>query len=372
MKVGIISMQRIVNYGSFLQAYALKNTIEQMGHEVEFVDYEVEPPIVPNKNNDYAVPKKNNIVQKAINYAWEHRSPKSRKVRKYNRFLMNLGMDFREKYLPQLGITNQRNCGAKEDVIVIGSDEVFNCLQTNPDVGYSRELFGKNANAKKVMTYAASFGTTTVAGLEKYGIKSEVAGLLKKMDYISVRDKNSVAVIKELVGVDPEYHVDPVFLCDYEGKIPSSVPMKDYMIVYGYKDRITENEAQVINAFAKNEGKKIITIGQKQRLEWEHIQPSPFEVLAYFQHADYILTDTFHGSVFSIKYGKKFATIIRDANSQKLSDLLERFDLQDRILGNIQDMERVIKTDFDYERVKVQIEREREVSKAYLRNSIIK
>ena len=52
--------------------------------------------------------------------------------------------------------------------------------------------------------------------------------MLKKMDYISVRDKNSVAVIKELVGIDPEYHVDPVFLCDYEGKIPSSVPMKDY------------------------------------------------------------------------------------------------------------------------------------------------
>jgi len=370
MKVGIISMQRIVNYGSFLQAYSLKNTIESMGHEVEFVDYEIEPPIVPNPNNDYQPPKKKNVLQKAMTYAWEHRSAKSRKVRKYNRFLMNLGKDFRELYFPMLGMSEVRNPRAKEDVIVIGSDEVFNCLQTNPDVGYSRQLFGKDANADKIMTYAASFGTTTVEGLEKYHIKEEVADLLKKMDYISVRDKNSVAVIKELVGIDPEYHVDPVFLCDYEGKIPSSVPMKDYFIVYGYKDRITEEEAKVINEFAKREGKKVITIGQKQRLEWEHIQPSPFEVLAYFQHADYILTDTFHGSVFSIKYGKKFATIIRDANSQKLSDLLKRFGLEDRILGSINDMERVIKTDFDYDRVKKQIEEERKVSKEYLKNSI--
>lgn len=370
MRVGIISMQRIVNYGSFLQAYSLKNTIEKMGHEVEFVDYEIEPPVVPNPNKDYEPPKRKNVVQKAINYVWENRSPKSRKIRKYNRYLMNLGKDFRELYFPLLGIKEERNPRAKEDVIVIGSDEVFNCLQINPDVGYSRQLFGKDANAQRVMSYAASFGTTTVEGLEKYGIKEEVAELLKKMSNISVRDKNSVSVIKDLVGIDPEYHVDPVFLCDYEGKIPSSVPMKDYFIVYGYKDRITEEEAEEINAFARKKGKKIITIGQKQRLEWEHIQPSPFEVLAYFQHADYILTDTFHGSVFSIKYGKKFATIIRDANSQKLSDLLKRFGLEDRILGSIQDMEQIITTDFDYDRVKQQIEEERKRSEEYLKNSI--
>ena len=64
MKVGIISMQRIVNQGSFLQAYSLKNTIESMGHEVEFVDYEIEPPIVPNPNDDYQPPKKKMCCKK--------------------------------------------------------------------------------------------------------------------------------------------------------------------------------------------------------------------------------------------------------------------------------------------------------------------
>lgn len=369
MKVGIISMQRIINYGSYLQAYSLKKTIEQLGHEVEFVDYTVEPPIVPQKEV-YEPRKRKNIVQKAVNYIWEHRTAKSRKIRKYNRYLMELGKDFRTKYFSELGITEEKNCRAKEDVIVIGSDEVFNCLQTNPDVGYSKELFGKNANAEKVISYAASFGTTTVDGLEQYGIKEEVAELLKKMDAISVRDKNSIKVIEQLIGIEPAYHVDPVFLCAYEGKIPVSVPMQDYIIVYGYKDRITEEEAKEINRFAEKEGKRVITIGQKQRLEWEHIQPSPFEVLAYFQHADYIITDTFHGSVFSIKYGKKFATIIREANVQKLTDLLERFSLCDRIVTKIQDLESVLKKEIDVASVQEKIEREVEKSKQYLEKSM--
>lgn len=146
--------------------------------------------------------------------------------------------------------------------------------------------------------------------------------------------------------------------------------MQDYIIVYGYKDRITEEEAKEINRFAEKEGKRVITIGQKQRLEWEHIQPSPFEVLAYFQHADYIITDTFHGSVFSIKYGKKFATIIREANVQKLTDLLERFSLCDRIVTKIQDLESVLKKEIDVASVQEKIKKEVEKSMQYLEKSI--
>lgn len=370
MKVGIISMQRIVNYGSYLQAYALKNTLEGLGHQVEFVDYTVEPPLLGNSDIQNVPGKSMNVWMKVINYLWENRSSKSRKQRTYNRFLLNLGKDFREKYLPELGITEERNYRAKEDVIVIGSDEVFNCLQSNPDVGYSKELFGANANADRVITYAASFGTTTVEKLERYGIKEEIAKMLGKMDCISVRDKNSVEVVKQLTKKEPYYHIDPVFLCQYEGKIPDTVPKKNYIIVYGYKDRITEEEAFVINAFAKKENKQVITLGQKQRLEWEHIQPSPFEVLAYFQHADYIITDTFHGSVFSIKYGKKFAVIVRKENQQKLTDLITRFGMQSRMVKNISDLSAVVKAEYDVSAVQEQIKKERADSITYLKQAL--
>ena len=141
MKVGIISMQRVINYGSFLQAYSLKSTIEELGNEVEFVDYVVEPPIVEGEKNEFVASKRKNIFQKGICYLWENRSKKSRKLRKFYRAKMNLAKKFWNEYFPILGVTPEHHYHTKQDAIVIGSDEVFNCLQANPDVGYSKELF---------------------------------------------------------------------------------------------------------------------------------------------------------------------------------------------------------------------------------------
>lgn len=370
MKVGIISMQRVINYGSYLQAYSLKNIIESFGNEVEFVDYIVEPPIVKGDETEFITPKKKNFLEKVLVYLWEHRSRKSRKLREFHRAKMILTRKFGEEYFYDLGVTPLQSYHNKEDVMVIGSDEVFNCLQANPAVGYSKELFGANANAKKVISYAASFGTTTLKGLDDYGIKSEVKELLSKFDGISIRDKNSKEVIEELLGKEPEYHVDPVFLYDYNGKIPNEVPLREYIIVYAYGKRITEKEAEKINEFARKRNKKIVTIGETQRFEWEHLILSPFEVLAYFQHADYIITDTFHGTVFSIKYSKKFVTIIREGNKQKLTDLLCRFGLMNRSVADIYKLEEIITDTIEYSSIQQKIEEERKNSVEYLKKYV--
>lgn len=370
MKVGIISMQRVINYGSYLQAYSLKNIIESFGNEVEFVDYIVEPPIVKGDETEFITPQKKSFLERVLVYLWEHRSQKSRKLREFHRAKMILTRKFWEEYFSELGVTPSQSYHNKEDVMVIGSDEVFNCLQANPAVGYSKELFGANANAKKVISYAASFGTTTLKGLDDYGIKREVKELLSKFDGISIRDKNSKEVIEELLGKEPEYHVDPVFLYDYNEKIPNEVPLRDYIIIYAYGKRITEKEAEKINEFARKRNKKIVTIGETQRFEWEHLILSPFEVLVYFQHADYIITDTFHGTVFSIKYNKKFATIIREGNKQKLTDLLCRFGLMNRSVADINKLEEIITDTIDYSPIQQKIEEERENSMEYLKKYV--
>ena len=76
------------------------------------------------------------------------------------------------------------------DCLVIGSDEVFNCIQKNSNVGYSLELFGKDNHAKRLLTYAASFGNTTLEKLKKYKKTEEVGALLKKFDAISEIGQN--------------------------------------------------------------------------------------------------------------------------------------------------------------------------------------
>ena len=163
-KVGIMSMQRIANYGSFLQAYALKQLIEELGHKVEFVDYHVGAPVIA-ENAD----SKNKFVRKLEKglETFQYHAPFSHKLS-----FIRYKQSFAKKYMPLLGITDEMNYNPTLDCLVIGSDEVFNCIQKNSNVGYSTELFGKDNHADRLITYAASFGNIHTGMKMNAGIQS--------------------------------------------------------------------------------------------------------------------------------------------------------------------------------------------------------
>lgn len=243
LKVGIMSMQRIINYGSFLQAYALKKIIESLGCKVEFVDYHIGKCLVSSDEGN-GIKRK---LYKTMNVL-RYKAPLIEKIR-FIRYKKN----FAEKYFRYLGIDNKYNYTPKTDVLIIGSDEVFNCVQDNTNVGYSPELFGANNKAGKLISYAASFGNTTIEKVEKYGIGKELNHYLSSFDSISVRDSNSGNIVKILIGKEPQYHVDPVLAYDYMNlcsEIPDTVPERNYMVVYGYSGRFTENECKEIRKYA--------------------------------------------------------------------------------------------------------------------------
>lgn len=356
MKIGIMSMQRIRNYGSFLQSYGLKTTIESLGHEVVFVDYKVEKPIIEVKRPNIlyrGIGKCKRIIDEKI----------------FNK--KDIRHLYDERYLPMLGVTQERNYRDNVDVLVIGSDEVFNCLQPNPLVGYSKELFGKDNNAKNVISYAASCGHTTLDGLKKYKIDTEVGDLLKKFSIVSVRDNNSYEVVKSITGVDPVINVDPVIISNFDKQIPVQNKLKDYILVYAYNNRINNSEEiNAIKNFAQKHNKKLVSVGTHQDWTDIKIEADPFELLSYVKSADYVITDTFHGSIFSIKYNRPFATIIRESNKQKLSDLLERFDVADRRLNTMSRLEEILLSSINYGHVNEIIKRETEKSIEYLKANL--
>ena len=208
---------------------------------------------------------------------------------------------FQNEWLPILGVTDERVYSPKLDVLVIGSDEVFNCTQSNLDVGYSPQLFGYENSAEKLITYAASFGSTTIEKLDKYGKTTEISNLLKEFDAISVRDKNSHDIIKTLTAIDPIDSIDPVLLYDFSNEVDNiDVDLSNYIVVYAYSERINKIEAEAIQAFAHSKGKKTLSIGVKQSFTDLYVNVDPFTLLAYIKNADYVITDTFHGTVFSI------------------------------------------------------------------------
>lgn len=370
-KVGILSMQRIKNYGSFLQAYALKNIIESLGNEVEFVDYHIEKPIILEEESSGLKRK----LKKGI------------EVLKYDAKLshklgyINHKRNFGKKYFPLLELTEEPNYNPNLDILVIGSDEVFNCIQKNANVGYSLELFGKNNNAKKVITYAASFGNTTLDKLKKYKKDKEISELLSKIETISVRDNNSGGIVEKLTNKKVVYNLDPVLIYDYMNdceNIPKLDIQEKYMTVYAYNGRISEEESKWIKEYANKKGYKIYSIGGAQKCADKFIDCSPFEVLAYFKNAECIITDTFHGSIFSIIANKNFVTLVRKSvgteygNEEKLTDLLSRLELENRITYDIEKAEEILNKEIDYDKVNDIIEKQRKLSIEYLKNNLNK
>ncbi|MCD9029522.1 polysaccharide pyruvyl transferase family protein [Luteimonas sp. BDR2-5] len=320
-------MHRILNYGSFLQGYGLKQVLRSLDPDarIGFLDYRPGPPLVESKEGN--VRGFARVAKKLSEY-----SKVDAKVLDKIRFF-NHKRTYARRYFPMLGLTPEPNYDRRIDLQIIGSDEVFNCVQANANVGYSRDLFGHASPARKLISYAGSFGNTTIEKIRKYGLEAELAADFARFDDISVRDENSRGIVRELIGVDPALNVDPVLAYDFMRDchdIPKEMLIeKPYLIVYAYPGRISEKESAHIRRYARENGLLVVCLGGIQSCCDIFIDCSPFEVLALFRDAAGIITDTFHGSIFSIINEKIFITLIRKShgdgygNEEKLGYLLD-------------------------------------------------
>ncbi len=351
--VGIMSMQRIINYGSFLQAYALKEMIRnETGSDVQFVDYNIEKEVFLQSNKRTILEKIRNN-QTIVNYI-----KKKFFLHRLNYSLIN--------NLKDIGV-DEKNYNKNLDVLVIGSDEVFNCLQAYP-VGYSRELFGYGFETIKVISYAASFGFTEISDLKNKLIDKEIADMLFNFSALSVRDYNSYSIINELTGMKPLIHVDPVLAYDFDFNYV--INEHNYILLYFYTGRLKKVEESFIKKFAKKHHKKILSVGNYSAIADKNIICDPINVFSYFKNADYVITDTFHGTIFSIKTNSKFCTIIRKSNYNKLSYLLEEMGQSDRIVFNLEDIDYLFKQEIDYTNTNKKIAEESRRTREYLRLEI--
>lgn len=357
MKIGILSMQQITNYGSFPQAYGLKSILENLGHDIEFIN------IIPGEQlPQYKICKlyKVKLMLKRL---------KVKHPLKQLKYTLKLHRRFDNEFKLELGVYPDRN-DAHFDVVVIGSDEVFNVAQTTW-FGFSPQLFGEGLNADKVISYAGCFGATTIEKLKELDIDRKVGELMSRMDAISVRDKNSFDIVTSLTSIKPNLNVDPVIAYGFDNEVRLPDIKDEYLLVYTYPGRMNNpREVKVITDFAQRNNLKIVAVANY--FDWvdEVVTPHPFEVLGYFRRASYIVTDTFHGAVMSLKYNKQFAVIVRGMNSNKLSFLLKQFGLSSRIAIETNDIVNILDEKIDYSQVNKIIDQETENTMNYLKSNL--
>lgn len=353
MKIDILSMQRIKNYGSVLQAYALKKMIEMQSNTVEFIDIKGLKEIKGSKKIINKLKKIDRYFFKRILF--------KREIKKFSKNI----------FLFQKNVLNlnKEKFNSTGDLVVIGSDEIFKA-DPKSSWGVSSQLFGNIVGAKKVISYAASCGNLKINDIPN-DKKNELNKYILKMQEISVRDKNTFNFIKDISNKESIFHLDPVLIYPFYEEINKTEKEfkinSKYMLVYSYSNRIKDKkEIKNIKKFAKKRKLKIISIQGEQYWCDKFIGLSPFEVLIAFKNAEYIFTDTFHGTILSAKFNKNFTVMIRDSNKEKLSDLIERLDLKNHVLTDVSQLEKTITQNFNYTKFNEIIENERKRTFDYL------
>lgn len=187
---------------------------------------------------------------------------------------------------------------------------------------------------------------------------------------LSVRDKNSQVITKEIAGKDATLVCDPVILYGYKSEINGFTPSyKDYIVLYSYDKNMNEKEEyEKIREYAKSKNLRIVSVGYYHK--WcQNVQATPEELLGWINNAALVVTDTFHGAVLSLICNTPMAVKVR-GNKNKLAFLLEEYGLSNRIMEKMDDIDIVAERDIDFNIVNQIMEERRNVSMEFLDNAL--
>lgn len=350
MKVGIVTVHDSNNYGSFLQAYALKIVLEGYGHEVYF-----------SRTRDKKL-LKSIFVPKIL----------QKKLLKHPIQVISdrkIGKEKRKAFLKDQEVFNEIDAEElkKMDVVILGSDEIW-----NTQVPTFRTGIFYGAGLENLIAYAVSVGR---AEKKDIFLNEEIVRNIRRIPDIMVRDLRTKKIVEDITGEISEIVCDPTFLVD-TSVFKSESKNRDvcasaYLLIYSYS--IDEKLKLKIQKFAKDNNLKIVSACFKYQWADYNVMCGPLEFCEIIAKASYVITTTFHGTIFSVLNEKQFISF---PASIKTVDLLIRLGLQDRIMNceiSDQEMSNCLKQNrINYDKVNKVIADFRNASLRLLENSIQK
>ena len=346
-KIGILTYHACYNYGACLQAYALQQTINKIAGSCEIIDYQ-----------------SNRLIN--INHPFS-------KVPKHPKEIIKLFNDFINNTL----VLSPR-CSNDEDVIrqskqynciVCGSDQTWNL---DPSIRYETPLYYLNfKKEQKRVSYATSFGSWVNFFPTR---EKELLPWIQQFEHLSMREKSGVEMLKSR-GIDCEWVLDPTLLLssnEYDLIARERLIPEPYVLLFSWNG--AKEAVEMAKLVSKKLGCKAYYIVPPPRAMFCGIERKldigPKEFLSLIKYAEFVVSNSFHGTVFSIIYKKHFISPIKDVVDPRRASLMQQLGLENHLMTPCKlDLNTIFTTDFRI--VDERLKTLREHSQSYLYNAIL-
>ena len=383
MKVALAINYDYHDYGGMLQAFATQRFLEKHGVDSDAVNYDNVKGDINKRKWYYFL---SNILDVSI--VKEKSKLIEKRIRQKFNSQLKVNMAERDAAFDEFCSTHFKvsrafvswndmaEASRKEyDAVVVGSDQLW--LPSNVKADYYT-LNWVPDDVKKI-AYATSFGIGKIPN--KY--KKEYSIYLNRMNYLSARETSGQEIIKELTNKDVPLVNDPALLLDADGwnEIVKAEPLVKDKYVFCYFMGNNPEQRGFVKRLAKEKNLKVVALLHLDQYiatdeEFVDIAPwhvSPADFVNLVKNAEYVCTDSFHGTVFSIIYSRTFFTFKRFTKKASLStntritSLLSRLGLTDRL---VVDMDKIPSDKIDWVETQKVVSDFRYSSSAYLLNSI--
>ena len=378
MNVGILTFHFSDNYGAALQAYALRRWFSEHGHQAQFIDYR---PAHIEQGGRLVLPTSPSRLKAdlkvlylgASSFINEHFGNQGQKEKLAR---------FRELFLGlqhHTGATDNEaalECARGFSLLVAGSDQIWSPSQhygfdPNYFLAFARHYSGRR------VSYAASFGRDKLSATEA----DQLTGLLANFDAVSVRETSGVKLAKE-AGVPAPVNVpDPTLLhSDYSELISVAPQPARFPYVFCYTLRSPDNIRQTAKQVARALGGARILSPHNPHRRWLEIgttiYPDPAEWVARLKHASFVVTNSFHGTVFSLLFRKPFIvaglTGDKAAANVRALNLLRSVGLESRFTASYSadKVAQLMSEEIDWPKVNASLENLTSAGEGYLREQL--
>ena len=379
MKIGILTQPLHTNYGGILQCWALQHVLQEMGHEA----WVVQRIRSSHTFGQYLIWQLKHVVRFVIGRPrprWMTRKEKA-EIRKHTQAFVDRYIRPRTSLIYSTRGLRADYASQRYDAYVVGSDQVWRPIYSPCQPNYFLDFVPAGAPVKRV-AYAASFGTDAWEYPEK--LARQCRALASRFDAVSVRESGGVRLCREHLGVEAVQVLDPTLLQDrgrYESLVQGEdVPRSEGNFFCYVLDRTPRTAAlsasvssllgvRPFEVMPRHAGVVTSRVALSER-----VYPSPLRWLRGFMDADYVLTDSFHGCVFSIIFNRPFVALGNSGRGQaRFHSLLSLFGLESRLADGSAGAEAIadlLREPIDWVRVNEIRRSWRQKSMDYLRHAL--